>query len=54
MFRYGQSIVCLPHRPNFSDSFDLCLHWVSIVRDQKYIIFISLFILSIGSNKYIL
>ena len=27
-FRYGQSIFCQPHRPNFSDSFDLCLHWV--------------------------
>ena len=21
-----------PHRPNFSDIFDLCLHWVSVVR----------------------
>ena len=30
-FRYGRSIFCLPHRPNFSDIFDLCLHWVSIV-----------------------
>ena len=29
-FRYGQSIFCLPHRPNFSDIFDLCLHWVSV------------------------
>ena len=32
IFRYGQSIFCLPHRPNFSDFFDLCLHWVSVVR----------------------
>ena len=31
-FRYGCSIICLPHRPKFSDFFDLCLHWVSIVR----------------------
>ena len=22
----------MPHRPNFSDIFDLCLHWVSVVR----------------------
>ena len=32
IFRYGQSIRCLPQRPNFSDIFDLCLHWVSVVR----------------------
>ena len=32
IFRYGRSIFCLPHRPNFSDFFDLCLHWVSVVR----------------------
>ena len=32
IFRYGGSIFCLPHRPIFSDIFDLCLHWVSIVR----------------------
>ena len=32
IFRYGQSIFCLPHQPNFSDIFDLCLHWVSVVR----------------------
>ena len=29
IFRYGRCIFCLPHRPNFSDIFDLCLHWVS-------------------------
>ena len=32
IFRYGQRIFCLPHRPKFSDFFDLCLHWVSVVR----------------------
>ena len=31
MFWYGRSIFCLPHPPNFSDIFDLCLHW-DIVR----------------------
>ena len=35
-FRYGGSIFCLPHRPNFSDIFDLCLHWVSVVRATWY------------------
>ena len=32
IFRYGRSIFYLPHRPNFSDIFDLCCHWVSVVR----------------------
>ena len=32
----GQSIFYLPHRPKFSDLFDLCLHWVSVVRANKY------------------
>ena len=32
IFRYGQSIICLSHRPNFSGIFDLYLHWVSVVR----------------------
>ena len=32
IFRYGGSIFCLPHRPNFLDIFDLCLNWVSVVR----------------------
>ena len=31
IFRYSRSIFCLPHRPNFSDNFDLHLHWVSVV-----------------------
>ena len=44
IFRYGRSIFCLPHRPNFSDIFDLCLHWVSVVREliQTIVIFIFL------------
>ena len=39
IFRYGQSIFCLPYWPKFSDFFDLCLHWVTVVRgwDAKYI-----------------
>ena len=32
IFWYGQSIFCLPHWPKFSYFFDLCLHWVSVVR----------------------
>ena len=36
IFRYGGSIFCLPHRPNFSDIFDSCLHWVSVVRGPVY------------------
>ena len=36
IFRYGRSIFCLPHRPKFSDFFDLCLHWVSIVRGPDH------------------
>ena len=35
ILRYCQSIFYLPHRPNFSDIFDLCLHWVSVVRGEK-------------------
>ena len=35
IFRYGQSIFCLPHRLNFSGILDLCLHWVSVVRDEN-------------------
>ena len=37
IFRYGQSIFCLPLRPNFSDIFDLCLHWKSVVRVYVYV-----------------
>ena len=36
IFRYGRSIFCLPHLPNFSDIFDLILHWVSVVRGQAH------------------
>ena len=36
IFRYGRSIFCLPDRPKFSDFFDLCPHWVSVVRDMYY------------------
>ena len=32
IFRYGQSIFCLPNRPKFSNIFDFCIHWVSVVR----------------------
>ena len=35
IFRYSRSIFCLPHRPTFSDFFDLCLHWVSVVRAES-------------------
>ena len=31
----AEAIFCLPHQPNFSDIFDLCLHWVSVVRGGK-------------------
>ena len=36
IFRYGRSIFCLPLRPKFSDFFDLCLHWVFVVRGKQY------------------
>ena len=35
IFWYGQSLFCLPHRPKLSGFFDLCLHWVSVVRALK-------------------
>ena len=38
IFRYGRSIFCLPHRPKFSNFFDLFLHWVSVVRVMNDII----------------
>ena len=31
-FKVWPKHFCLPHEPNFSDIFDLCLHWVSVVR----------------------
>ena len=39
IFRYCRSIFCLPHWPNFSDIFDLCVHWVSVVRVLTYVLF---------------
>ena len=33
----SRSIFCLPHRLKFSHFFDLCLHWVSVVRDWNNI-----------------
>ena len=30
IFRYDQSIFCLPHRPNISDSFNFCLHLLGV------------------------
>ena len=35
ILRYDRSIFCLPHRLNFSDIFDLCLHQVSVVCDEN-------------------
>ena len=32
IFSYGRIIFCLPHQPDCSVIFDLCLHWVSVVR----------------------
>ena len=31
IFSYGRNIFCLPHLPKFSDFFDLCFHWLSVV-----------------------
>ena len=36
IFRYGERIFCLPHRPKFSDFFDLRLHWASVVRGSSH------------------
>jgi len=35
IFSYSQGIFCLPHQPKFSDFFDLCIHWVLVVRVLK-------------------
>ena len=43
IFWYGRSICCLPHRTNFSDIFELCLHWVSLVCGWKGMIILLLF-----------
>ena len=42
IFRYVGSIFCLPHRPEFSDFFDLCLHWVSVVCANQDWLFVDL------------
>ena len=57
IFRYGRSIFCLPHRPNFSDIFELCLHWVSVVRgldgqDTKFFIVGPFFIYKMFDIKF--
>ena len=54
IFRYGRSIFCLPHRPNFSDIFDLCLHWVFVVSEycHRYTLFTFSWIFQ-GLNKKI-
>ena len=36
IYSHGQSIICLPHGPKFSGFFDLCLHWVSVVRETNH------------------
>ena len=33
----AEAYFCLPHQLKFSDFFDLCLHWVSIVRDLAHL-----------------
>ena len=43
IFRYGGNIFCLPHRPNFSEIFEICLRWVSIVRALAYAIWSDFF-----------
>ena len=45
IFRYCRSIFCLAHRPKFSDFFDFCLHWVSVVRALEYGIWIRCFMI---------
>ena len=37
IYKYGRSIFCLPHRRKISGFFDLCLHWVSVVRGGNYL-----------------
>jgi hypothetical protein len=53
IFRYGQSIFCLPYRPKFSDFFDLCLHWVSVVHFNFFrLTFLQSYIGTIESMYY--
>ena len=37
----GRSIFYLPHWPKFSDFFDLCLHWVSVVLGSSHTVLLS-------------
>ena len=37
IFRCGRSKFCWSRRPKFSDFFDLCLHWVSVVRGHSHL-----------------
>ena len=53
IYRYGQSIICLPHRPKISGFFDLCLHWVSVVRGlalSSFMICIHLVLIQLVQN----
>ena len=47
IFRYGGSIFCLPHRPEFSGFFAFCLHWVSVVRAPTFKIISTLILILI-------
>ena len=52
IFRYSQSLFCLPHQRNFSDIFDLCLHWVSVGIDgpKKFLAQRKIYLLFLGQN----
>ena len=52
IFRCSWSIFSLPHRPKFSDFFDLCLHWVSVVRGGIYCTYLSA-VRSKSMSKYV-
>ena len=43
IYRYGRSIFCLPHVPKISGFFDLCLHWVSVVRASTHVKLLQLY-----------
>ena len=34
----AEAYFCLPHRPKIAGYFDLCLHWVSVVRAYTYVL----------------
>ena len=52
IYRYGRSIFCLPHRPKISGFFDLCLHWLSVVRDLDLTFSTLFFINKIGQESF--